>query len=156
MNARIIKIFVAENTAEKMTSVTSASLVAGKGIKGDRYYSGRGTFSELLKDNPSRELTLIEKEQIERFNETHEQQHEYGDFRRNIVTEGIGLNDLVGKEFSIGAIILKGVKLCEPCKHLADTVNSLFLPNMIGVCGLRAQILSSGDIDVGDKFVSCN
>lgn len=150
MKGSIFDIYIAENTKSNMQSISSANLVAGKGIEGDRYFNGNGTFSDKLKNSPSVELTLIEKEEIDNFNTTYQQTHDYGDLRRNIVTEGFRLNDYVGKEFTIGNIKLKGIRLCEPCPHLAETVNSLVLPHLVGVAGLRAQILSSGIVKQGD------
>jgi len=150
MKGSIFKIFIAKNAGSKAQPISSASVVAGKGIEGDRYYNGKGTFSKKLKNNPAVELSLIEKEEIDHFNITYKQNHEYGDLRRNIVTEGVRLNDYVGKEFTIGNIKLKGIRLCEPCPYLAETVNPLVLPHLIGVGGLRAQILTGGTIKQGD------
>ena len=150
MNGMVFDIFIAESPENKMRSLAEATLVAGKGVEGDRYYNGVGTFSEKLKGNPAAELTLIEKEEMDNFNANQKQNHQYGDFRRNIVTEGFRLNDFVGKEFSIGEVKLKGIKLCEPCAYLAETVNPLVLPHMIGVAGLRAQIIIGGTIRKGD------
>ena len=149
MKGNIFDIFIADVAGEKMQSISTATLIAGKGIEGDRYFSGKGTFSEKLKGKPSVELSLIEKEEIDRFNNTQKQYNKYGDFRRNIITEGIRLNGYLGKEFKVGNVILKGIRLCEPCSHLAETVNSLVLPHIIGFCGLRAQIISGGLISQG-------
>lgn len=153
MEGSVFDIYIADNPKSKMQSIPKASLVAGKGLEGDRYFDGKGTFSEKLKNNPAVELSLIEKEEIDKFNITHNQSHNYGDFRRNIVTEGFRLNDYVGKEFTIGNIKLKGIRLCEPCPYLAETVNPLVLPHMLGVAGLRAQIITSGTIKQGDSVI---
>ena len=150
MKGSVFSIYIADNPKSKMQSIPKASLVAGKGIEGDRYFYGKGTFSRKLKNNPSVELTLIEKEEIDKFNETYNQNHNYGDLRRNIITEGFRLNDYVGKEFTIGNIKLKGIRLCEPCPYLADTVNPLVLPHLVGVGGLRAQIITGGTINNGE------
>jgi len=149
----IIHIFISPQAGERVQMVDRVTLVAGKGIEGDRYYLGAGTFSEKLKNNPAAELTLIEQEQIDQFNKEHNTQIHYGDFRRNIVTKGIALNDLVNKTFSIGNARLKGLRLCEPCSHLAETLNPLVLPHLVGRGGLRAQILSTDIIHVGDKII---
>ena len=132
MNGIVSNLFIATKAGEGVQSIDSASLIAGKGIKGDRYYSGQGTFSEKLKGNPAAELSLIEKEEIDSFNKEHNQNLTYGDFRRNIVTTGI--------------------RLCEPCLHLAETVNTLVLPHLVGRGGLRAQIVSSNEIQTGDAI----
>lgn len=150
MKGNVFEIFIAVNAGDKAQSISSASLVAGKGIEGDRYFNGVGTFSEKLKNNPSVELSLIEKEVIDNFNVTHARNHTYGEFRRNIVTEGFRLNNYVGKEFTIGNVVLKGIRLCEPCPYLAETLDTLVLPHLIGAGGLRAQIVAGGTIKAGD------
>ena len=152
MKEAIYAIYIAESAGKEMREITSANLVAGKGIEGDRYFNDTGTFSEQLKGQPHGELTLIQKEAIDAFNDEFDQSHDYSDLRRNIITTGVSLNDLVGEVFSIGDVSLKGLRLCEPCQHLAETVNTLFLPHMIGRSGLRAQILSSGKIHKGDSI----
>lgn len=154
MKETVYAIYIAGSAGKEMQEVASANLIPGKGIEGDRYYNGTGTFSEQLKDKPHAEITLIQKEAIDAFNAEFNQNHAYSDLRRNIVTIGVSLNDLIGEEFCIGDVTLKGIKLCEPCKHLAETVNTLFLPHMIGRSGLRAQVLSSGKIHKGDSISS--
>jgi len=150
MNGYIKAIYIASGSGKPMASVASAELVAGRGIAGDRYYSDSGTFSDKLKDLPDKELTLIESEQIEQFNSNREYSLDYGAFRRNIVTQGIQLNDLVGTEFSIGNVRLRGLRLCEPCAHLAKLTIPEILPDMVHKAGLRAAILSSGTISVNE------
>jgi len=152
MKGIVRNIFISDSAGAQMHEIKTASLEAGKGIKGDRYYKGNGTFSEMLKGKPLSELSLIEIEQVDYFNEKYSQSLSYSDLRRNIITQGINLNNLVGKTFTIGDTTLKGIKLCEPCSHLAETVCSLVLPHMIGRGGLRAQILSSGTIRSNDEI----
>lgn len=153
MSETIYAIYITESAGKKMQENPSANLVPGKGIEGDRYFNQTGTFSKQLKGEPHAELTLIQKEAIDAFNNEFDQSHAYSDFRRNIVTTGVSLNELVGEEFKIGDVSLLGIKLCEPCKHLAETVNSLILPHMIGRSGLRAQILTGGIIHKGDSII---
>ena len=150
LNSKIYSIFISDKAGDTMQSLKSASLIAGKGVVGDRYFNGCGTFSERLKDNPAVELSLIEKEEIDAFNQDHKQMLNYADVRRNIVTESVRLNELVGKTFSMGNVTLKGLRLCEPCAYLAENVNELVLPHLIGRGGLRAQILTDNEISVGD------
>lgn len=148
----IYAIYIAESAGKEMQEISSANLVSGKGIENDRYFNETGTFSEQLKGQPHAELTLIQKEAVDAFNDEFDLNLAYSDLRRNIVTTGVSLNELVGEVFSIGDVSLKGIKLCEPCTHLAETVNSLILPHMIGRAGLRAQILTSGTINKGDSL----
>lgn len=147
-------IFIAESSQSPMVSVPSVELVAGKGVVGDRYFSGNGTFSKKLAGLPDVELTLIESEEIDSFNSKLNYQFGYGEFRRNIVTVGVRLNDLEGKEFTVGNVRLKGVRLCEPCAHLAGILTKDIMPELVHRTGLRAQIIKGGIIEVSDHFAS--
>ena len=149
---KVVAIFVASGAEESAQPVNTALLEAGRGIVGDRYYTGKGSFSEKLhaKMNFDWEVTLIESEEIDRFNEGSGRDFGYGDFRRNIATKGVKLNFLVEKKFSIGNVPLEGIRLCEPCAHLARLTDERVLPALVGRAGLRARILSSGSISVGD------
>ena len=79
----------------------------------------------------------------------------YINFRRNIITEGVRLNELVGKEFSVGEVKLKGHDLCSACKHLQETLEQKnLIKELLRKAGLRCEILTSGKISVGDKIIS--
>ncbi len=148
--SKVVEIYISELGAASMRKIELAQLKAGKGIVGDRYYSDKGTFSEKLAGLPDKELTLIESEEIDFFNKEYGFNFSYGDFRRNIVTKGIKLNQLEGKEFTIGGIRLRGIRLCEPCAHLANILVSEIMPALVHKTGLRAQIIDSGNIQTGD------
>ena len=135
-----------------MLKMDQVELVAGKGIIGDRYYSETGTFSEKLAGLPDKELTLIESEEIENFNKEFKISFTFGDFRRNIVTHEIRLNELEGQEFMLGKVRLRGIRLCEPCAHLANILVPEIMPSLVHKTGLRAQIISNGVIMVGDEI----
>lgn len=150
MQGQVFDLFTASGGAAPMQRINQAVLTAGKGIDGDRYASGTGTFSKKLQNKPDAEVTLIEKEQVDYFNAQFDQTAGYGEFRRNIITQGVDLNALVGKRIRIGDVELLGIRLCEPCATLASAFNPLVLPHMIGRSGLRAQILQGGVINVGD------
>jgi MOSC domain-containing protein YiiM len=137
-----------------MESVEQAILEAGKGLVGDRYYIATGTFSEKLEGKRDSEITLIESEEIEQFNETQGTALGYGDPRRNIVTRGVRLNDLVGHRFRVGETVLEGIRLCEPCAHLARTVTPEVLPGLVHKAGLRACVVSGGSIEPGDPVTT--
>ena len=137
-----------------MESISTAELISGQGVVGDRYLNGTGTFSKKLAGLPDVELTLIESEEIDSFNVQFNYQFGYGEFRRNIVTTGVRLNDFEGKEFTVGNVRLKGIRLCEPCAHLANILTQDIMPELVHRTGLRAQILTSGTIKVGDQFAS--
>ena len=135
-----------------MIPLAEAVLQRGRGIVGDRYYEGNGTFSGNTDETGDHEVTLIESEEIDRFNAAHGLSLDYGAFRRNIVTEGVGLNDLVGREFLLGDVRLYGVRLCEPCAWLARILVPEVLPGLVGHGGLRARIVAGGRIGVGEKI----
>jgi MOSC domain-containing protein YiiM len=134
-----------------MIGVDHTRAVAGRGLEGDRYYEGVGFYSD--DPGPIREVSLIEEETIEALRRDHNFALAAGITRRNITTRGVPLNHLVGREFRVGGATLRGVELCEPCKHLVDVtgVRSL-LPTLVHRGGLHAQILSSGEINAGDAI----
>ncbi len=152
MQGRIHKIFIADSANSKPISLTKAELIAGKGIKGDRYYKGTGTFSEMLAGKPLSELTLIAKERVDEFNQQFHFDFSYAEFRRNLITERIELNQLVDKTFYIGDVELLGIKLCEPCPHLAALLTPQVLPSLTGKAGLRAQILNGGTLQINQTL----
>ncbi len=146
--SKVLELYIAEAGEAPMQSVGSIVLEAGKGIVGDRYYNNCGTFSEKLAGLPDKELTLIESEKVDDFNKEYGFSFDYGDFRRNIVTEGVDLNSLVGKEFSIGGVRLRGIRLCEPCAHLSGVLVPELMPAMVHKAGLRAQVLGDGQVNL--------
>jgi len=132
-----------------MTLLNEVRAVPGKGLEGDRYFSGSGTFSPKPQ-KPDFEITFVEGEKIAAF--ARESGLPFNSLlaRRNIVTEGVPLNDLVGEEFRVGEVRMRGVRLCEPCNHLAKASFPEILKGLIHKAGLRAQIISEGMIHVGD------
>ena len=130
-----------------MQSVSEVRAVPGKGLEGDRYFVRQGTF---YKPQPDRELTLIEAEAIEALRREFDIDFGLSDSRRNVVTRGVPLNHLVGREFWIGNVKARGLKLCEPCSHLQRLSNQKVLPGLVHRGGLRAQVLTEGVIRVGE------
>ena len=126
-----------------------ALAVAGRGLEGDRYHDGTGFYSDH--PGPIREVSLIEEETMEALRRDHNLALAPGVTRRNILTRGVPLNHLVGREFRVGGATFRGVELCEPCKHLVEVtgINSI-LPTLIHRGGLHAQVLIGGLIRVGD------
>src|SRR5256886_17016487 len=145
----IISINIAAEAEAPMQSVSAALAVPGKGLEGDRYFDQKGTFS---KPQPDRELTLIEAEAIEAMRRELNVDYGLADSRRNIVTRGVPLNHLVGREFWIGNVKARGLRLCEPCSHLQRLSHPKVLPGLVHRGGLRAQILSEGMIRVGETI----
>ena len=151
MVGKIVSIHIASVAAAPMIGAASVRAVAGKGLEGDRYFSMTGTFSG--KPRPDSEVTLIEAEVLEALARENGIVLAPGASRRNITTRGVGLNDLVGKEFSIGAARLRGLRLCEPCAHLEKLTQAGVLKGLVHRGGLRAQVLVDGVIQVGDAVV---
>jgi MOSC domain-containing protein YiiM len=142
-------ILVAPQAEAEMRRVERTTAEAGRGLVGDRYYDGAGTFS-----NPSargHDLTLIEQQTIDDMAATFSG-YRAEDARRNIVTTGIGLNDLVGWRFRVGGVECIGQRLCEPCAHLDRIAVKGALRPLVHRAGLRADIVTSGAIAVGDAI----
>ena len=153
----VVSIHIAMEASAPMQSRSEARAIPGRGIEGDRYFAGRGFYSS----KPSyggREVTLIEMEAIEALfhGVINADEKRLGiklappDARRNIVTSGVPLNHLTDREFWIGTVLMRGTRLCEPCKHLDDLTQPGVMSGLIHRGGLRAQILSEGVIHVGD------
>ena len=141
--SKIIEIGISKNKGGKIENVISIDVIKGKGLNGDRKFK--------TDNNIKSQLTLIEIENINYYNEISGSHIKPKDFRRNIVTEGVNLNNLVNKEFFIGTIKVKAHDLCRPCKYLEKKLNQINLvKKLITKAGLRCEILTTGKISVGD------
>ena len=152
--ASILGIYIAPSKGAGVMGYPKVSLRAGKGIEGDRYFSQTGKNRSNHNGQPDWEITLIESEVIESFNQDKGYSFHESDFRRNLVTQGLRLNDLVGKTFTINNLSFYGVQLCEPCASLQKRLGVRILPELVGKGGLRAQIRGNGVIAVGDSISS--
>jgi MOSC domain-containing protein YiiM len=142
-------IFIAAEAEGPTLAVEAAQAVAGRGLEGDRYFAGGGTFFKERK--PGQDVTLIEAEAIEGLARDDGIELGPGEARRNVVTRGIGLNDLVGRRFTIGEVECVGRRLCDPCSHLERATQPGVLKGLANRGGLRADIVSGGRIAVGDE-----
>lgn len=150
--ATLVSIYIAPAATAPVSSVEEARAVPGRGLEGDRYFEGIGTFSAEL-PGPDSELTLIEMEEIETFRREYGVEVAPADARRNLVTHGVSLNELVGKEFRVGEVHVRGLRLAEPCNHLAKLVGKReVLDGLVHKAGIRAQILTNGVVRVGDAI----
>jgi MOSC domain-containing protein YiiM len=145
----VVSIFIAPEEGAPTVEVTEVRAVAGSGLEGDRYFVKAGTMSK--KNKPEREVTLIESEAIEAVARDYDIEFGLGDSRRNIVTRGIPLNHLVGREFNVGETRLRGIKLCDPCGYLESLTAEGVRKALANRGGLNAQILSGGVIRSGDE-----
>jgi MOSC domain-containing protein YiiM len=152
---RVEAIAIAPQAEAPMVRIDRAMARAGRGLKGDRYCDQHGTFSNV--HGRGYDLTLIEAEVLDAL-ELPAGQLAPEEARRNIVTRGIDLNALVGKPFTIGVVQCLGQRLCEPCAHLERLTAKAGKPGtlraLIHKGGLRADVLSDGEIRVDDQITA--
>jgi MOSC domain-containing protein YiiM len=143
-------IHIAPRAEEKTRPVEGVEVVAGRGIEGDRYFrtGGDGTFHEA--DKHGQDLTLIEAEAIEGLAADTGIELGPGEARRNVVTRGVALNDLVGRRFRVGEVEAVGNRLCDPCSHLEKLTQPGVLKGLVERGGLRADVVRGGRIAIGD------
>jgi ADP-ribose pyrophosphatase YjhB (NUDIX family) len=150
VKGRVEAIYTAPSEALPLVRRDQTYARPGMGLDGDRYASGTGYWSG---DNKvSRDLTLIEAEVIDRVCRQLGEPLEAGAFRRNLVSRGVRLNELVGKRFGIGNVVVEGTSLCEPCAHLERLVGRPILRQLVHQGGLRANILTMGEIHTDDPI----
>ncbi len=143
--SKIFKLGISTKNNLPITEMNSIKVFANQGIEGDRH------FSEF--NDPYNQLSLIESENIDYYNIKYGLNIPYIDFRRNVVTKGVKLNDLVGKRFFVGDVELEGIDLCRPCRHLCEVLNQdNIIKEFLRRGGIRCQILSSSTLTVGDKI----
>ncbi len=148
----IERIFTRAPSGGPMIEHQSVRVVAGSGIEGDRYFN--------CHDEPGQNITLIEAEAIEGFLPENQRTQDLSVSGRNLVTRGVSLNGLLGQEFLVGQVRLKGVELCDPCLALGEALASATLSpaavikQFVKRGGLRADVLSTGEISVGAKLQS--
>ena len=143
--SKVFKLGITSNNNKKIEEVEFIEVLANKGVVGDRHFDNY--------NDPYCQLSLIESENIDEYNLKFGLNIPYLDFRRNIITKGIKLNDLVGKKLSIGNVEVEGIDLCRPCRHLTEMLDQEnILKEFLRKGGLRCQILSSSKIKVGDTI----
>ena len=143
--SKVFKLGITRNNNKKIEEVETIEVLANKGVVGDRHFDNY--------NDPYCQLSLIEAENIDEYNLKFGLNIPYLDFRRNIITKGIKLNDLVGKKLTIGKVEVEGIDLCRPCRHLTEMLDQEnILKEFLRKGGLRCQILSSSKIKVGDTI----
>ena len=142
----VVGIYLSEKAKRLPVAVDRARAVAGQGLEGDRYFTGKGSFSHWR--GTERALTLVEAEALE------DAGLDFAAARRNVVVRGAGLNDLIGVRFRVGGVECMGRRLCEPCRHLEKLEKREgLIRDLAGRGGLRTDVLSDGEIAVGDELV---
>jgi len=143
--SKVFKIGICKKNSQKIDEISEIEVLSGKGILGDRHFYDY--------NNHKGQITLIEKENIDYYNNKYKSKIPYTDFRRNIVTEGIELNSLVKKEIEIGTIKILPYELCKPCLHLEQMVSGKdIIKEFLRRGGLRCEVLVSGKVKIGDKI----
>ena len=150
MNARgaVVSIHIAPAGAAPVISVGEIQAVVGKGLEDDRYYLQTGTYSKT--PGSGREVTLIEVEAIEALRREYQIDIDAAQARRNIVTRGVALNHLIDREFTVGEVVLRGTRMCDPCAHLEKFTGKGVMRGLIHRGGLRADVVRGGTIQLGD------
>jgi MOSC domain-containing protein YiiM len=143
--SEVYKLGISNKNNQQINEVNSIDVLANQGVVGDRH------FQEF--NDPYNQLSLIESENIDYYNIKYGLNIPYLDFRRNVVTKGIQLNDLIGKKILVGNVELEGIDLCRPCRHLTEVLGQdSILKEFLRRGGLRCQVLSSSNIKIGDKI----
>lgn len=150
MEGKIVRIFTAPRASAPMVEVAEVNAMLGKGLEGDRYFDAEGTFSK--KESPGRHVTFIESEALDALARDYQIELDASETRRNILTRGVALNHLVGREFVVGSTRLRGIKLCEPCSHLEKMTGKPVKAGLAHRGGLNAEVIRSGSMRVGDLF----
>jgi MOSC domain-containing protein YiiM len=139
--SKVVAIHIAEKARQAMEEISIATLVADKGIEGDRYFGKK----------PKLNVTLVQEEFLAEAADELGVSNRPGMSRRNITVRGVSLNDLIGKRFCLGAAELEGVSLCEPCRNMEKSIGSGAIAALSGRCGIRARVLRGGIIRPGDE-----
>ena len=143
--SKVYKLGISTRNNQPIKEVDSIDVLANQGVVGDRH------FKEF--NDPYNQLSLIESENIDYYNIRFGLSIPYIDFRRNVVTKGIKLNELIGKKILIGNVELEGIDLCRPCRHLTEVLGQdNILKEFLRKGGLRCKVLSSSSIKLGDKI----
>jgi MOSC domain-containing protein YiiM len=150
MTGRLVAIYTTTAGGEPMNGHDELRAVAGAGLEGDRYATKLGEYSE--RGGPGREVTLIAREAIAAANERGVTIAEH-ETRRNLVTEGVDLTNLIGKTFAVGEAVLVGVRGCPPCAYLEEITRPGVKAALEGGDSLRADVVRDGTLRVGDEIV---
>ena len=147
---RVVAIHIHEERGAPARAIDGARLVPGKGIEGDTNF--RQAEADPERASPSREVTLIESEALEALRRDYDVTLSAADSRRNVLTENVPLNHLVGREFCVGEAVLRGLELCEPCGYLEKMTAPGVREGLLHRGGLRARIVTGGVVRPGDPI----
>jgi hypothetical protein len=149
---RVVAVHTAPEAGAPMERRDDVEAVADRGLRGDRYFEAAGTFSDSARD-VARDATFVERETLDAVERDYGVVVAPGDHRRNVTTEGVGLNRLVGRRFAAGEAVFEGVELCEPCSYLERTLDREGVREaMVHRGGIRARVVESGSFGPGDAI----
>ena len=148
MSGTVEQIAISPAESALPETVASVEVLAEQGPRGDRYF-----LAEPAKRPDGGDLTLIEAEALESFSAETGIPLSHQESRRNVLTRGTRLNELVGRRFRVGEVECLGIELCEPCSHLQGLTRPGVLKGMVDRGGLRVDVVRSGTIRVGDDLV---
>jgi MOSC domain-containing protein YiiM len=148
---RLLSIHIAGEASAPMQTLAEARLIEDHGLEGDRYATGRGTYSN--KPHQDRQCTLIEVETLEALERDHGLSLAPEESRRNLTVRGVPLNHLVGRQFRVGEVVLFGGRLNVPCQYLDDLLGRKLFKPLMNRSGLNCRIIRGGTIRPGDPVL---
>ena len=140
--SKVIAIHIAAKARQEMKEISAATLIADKGIEGDRYFGKK----------PKQNVTLVQEEFLEEAADEIGVTYRPGMSRRNITVRGVALNDLIGRRFRIGEVDLEGMSLSEPCQNMERSIGPGAIAALSSRCGIRARVIRGGVIHKGDEL----
>ncbi len=145
----VVALFIVDRRSAPMKQVQQLNALAGRGIEGDRYFMGTGTYSK--KPEPGRQVTLIKSEILESLRDEFDITVKPEESRRNVLTQGVEINELIGTEFFVGPVRLRAHRITQPCLHLEKLLDQPGLYQRLwDNGGISCEILSDGIIKPGD------
>jgi hypothetical protein len=145
-------IYITPSAGKPMQPLSEAEAIAGRGLAGDRYLEGTGYYSNRPLADGSREVTLVEAEELEALGRETGIRLDPSESRRNVLTRSVRVNDLIGKRFRMGEVVCEGIRICEPCTYLEKLTQKRVMRPLVHRGGLRARIVSGGTVRVGDEI----
>lgn len=152
MSGVVAGIFLAEQSGQPMRAVSEVVGAAGRGLLGDRHCRPADASTSGL-DDGVHDISLVEAEVLDSLRDEHDIDLAPAETRRNVLTRGVRLNELVGRRFVLGGLLCEGVEICQPCVHVQNRVGKPILKPLVHRGGLRARILTSGTVRLGDVIV---
>lgn len=147
---RLLHIYITGSAGQPMQSLDDVQAIPGVGLEGDRYATGQGKWSD--RPGEDRQVTLIEQEALDALHRDHDIELGPEESRRNLITQGVPLNHLVGREFRVGQITLYGGRLNLPCRYLEEVTDKPVFKPLLNRSGLNCRILSGGTLRPGDPI----